>query len=306
MLTRRLALAALSLALAACVSGGAPRLDATQSAMQARHLFGSEAVASGGRPEVIGFYSNGCVAGAQELPETGPTWQAMRLSRNRNWAHPETIDFVQDLSREVARTTSWNGLYVGDMSQPRGGPMLTGHVSHQSGLDVDIWMLPARDLTLSRQDRENLSSISVRSQRGAWINENWTAEHATVLRAAATDPRVARIFVTTGVKVWLCRNTPEGDRDWLSRIRPATGHHYHFHVRLTCPAGSRNCEEQEPVPAGDGCAAAEARAARILNPAPPSSEPPAPAGPAAPQPPRGNGVTLSQVPGQCLSLLSSL
>jgi len=202
----------------------------------------------------------------------------------------------------VAATTSWNGLYVGDMSQPRGGPMRTGHVSHQSGLDVDIWMLPARDLSLSVQDRENLSSISVRSQRGAWISDNWTEDHAQVLRLAASDPRVERILVTTGVKVWLCRNET-GNRDYLNRIRPANGHHYHFHVRLACPAGSRDCKEQEPPEPGDGCAEAEARRAAILNPPPPVPDdgvrPP-------PGPPRGNLVTLDQVPRQCLTLLSGL
>jgi penicillin-insensitive murein endopeptidase len=271
--------------------------------MQARAFFGAERGGSPDPPEAIGFYSNGCVAGAEALPETGPTWQAMRLSRNRNWAHPETIDYVTGLSRQVAAATTWNGLYIGDMSQPRGGPMLTGHVSHQSGLDADIWMLPARDLGLSRAERESLSSISVRSQRGAWISENWTTDHATVLRLAASDPRVARIFVSTGVKVWLCRNET-GDRSWLNRIRPANGHHYHFHVRLACPAGSRDCEEQEPPPPGDGCAEAEARAAAILNPPPPTPRGEPRSRPEPPPPPRGNGVTLGQVPRQCLTLLS--
>ncbi|MDG4647082.1 penicillin-insensitive murein endopeptidase [Roseibacterium sp. SDUM158017] len=270
--------------------------------MQAREFFGAERHGSPDEAEVIGFYSNGCVAGAEALPETGPTWQAMRLSRNRNWGHPELIDYVTSLSRQVAETTSWNGLYVGDMSQPRGGPMLTGHESHQSGLDADIWMLPARDLTLGTAERESLSSISVRAQRGAWVSDNWTPDHAQVLRLAARDPRVERIFVTTGVKVWLCRNET-GDRSYLNRIRPAGGHHYHFHVRLACPAGSRGCEPQEPPPPGDGCDEAEARAAAILNPPPPRPGD-IPARPAPPGPPRGNGVTMSEVPRQCLALLS--
>jgi penicillin-insensitive murein endopeptidase len=292
--------AALAVLLAACSAPG-PALDPTVSAMQAREFFGAERAASAGPPEVIGFYSNGCVAGAQALPETGPTWQAMRLSRNRYWGHPELIDYVTGLSRQVAAETSWSGLYVGDMSQPRGGPMLTGHVSHQTGLDVDIWMLPARDLGLSRAERESLSSISVRSQGGAWINDNWTADHARVLRLAASDPRVERIFVTTGVKVWLCRNET-GDRGWLNRIRPASGHHYHFHVRLACPPGSRNCRPQEAQAPGDGCAEAEARREAILNPPPPDPDwvPPPPG------PPRGNLVSLGQVPRQCLPLLSGL
>ncbi len=300
-------LLSVALLLAACSGADlGPPLDPTISGMQAREYFGAEDRGSPDEPEVIGFYSNGCVAGAQELPETGPTWQAMRLSRNRNWGHPELLAYVTGLSRQVAASTSWNGLYVGDMSQPRGGPMLTGHVSHQSGLDVDIWMLPARDLSLSEADRESLSSISIRSQRGAWINGNWTGDHAQVLRLAASDPRVERIFVSPGVKVWLCRNET-GDRGYLNRLRPANGHHYHFHVRLACPAGSRNCEEQEPPPPGDGCAEAEARAAAILNPPPPEPDDGEPeTRPEPPPPPRGNRVTLSQVPRQCLTLLSGL
>jgi penicillin-insensitive murein endopeptidase len=291
------------LVLAACGSGGGStvRLDPTISSSEARQFFGAETSATAGPSESIGFYSNGCVAGAQQLPETGPTWQAMRLSRNRNWAHSEMIDFIQTFSANVARNTSWNGIYVGDMSQPRGGPMLTGHASHQSGIDADIWMLPARDLTLTREERENLSSISVRSQNGAWINDNWTAEHAEVLRLAATDPRVARIFVTTGVKVWLCRNVT-GDRSWLSHIRPAAGHHYHFHVRLVCPEGDRNCQNQ-PLPQGDGCAEAEERAAAILNPPPPG--PPNPTPPPEEEP-SGMRVALGNMPQQCLPLLSGL
>ncbi|GAB5447059.1 penicillin-insensitive murein endopeptidase [Gymnodinialimonas sp.] len=289
--------------LAACGTGGGPtaQLDATLSSSEARQYFGAETTGSGGQSEAIGFYSNGCLAGGVELPETGPTWQAMRLSRDRNWGHTELLDYIETLSADVARNTSWPGLYVGDMAQPRGGPMLTGHASHQSGIDVDIWMLPPDRLNLSVDERENLSSISVRAQRGASVNGNWTADHAEVLRLAASDPRTARIFVTTGVKVWLCENVT-GDRSWLSHIRPANGHHYHFHVRLQCPRGDRNCQNQ-PLPQGDGCQEAYDRAARILNPPPPG--PPDTTPPPA-TPPRGMRVPLGNMPNQCVSLLSAL
>jgi penicillin-insensitive murein endopeptidase len=276
---------------------GLPPLDATVSGQEARLLFGAETAPSPGTPEVIGFYSRGCLAGAQELPETGPTWQAMRLSRNRNWGHPELVDYVQDLSARVAAETSWAGLYVGDMQQPRGGPMLTGHASHQSGLDVDIWMLPPGRLNLSEAERESLSSISTRSAGGARVGENWTPEHMEVMRLAASDPRVERIFVFAGAKVWMCDNAT-GDRSWLRAIRPAAGHHYHFHVRLSCPAGSPDCEAQDPVPPGDGCDEARAAAEAILNPPPPDPN-------YVPPPPRGP-LTLADLPRQCAGLLSPL
>lgn len=272
-----------------------PPLDPTISTQEARLVFGDQSAPNAGDSRVIGFYSNGCLSGAQMLPENGPTWQAMRLSRNRNWGHPELIDYLQNLSRQVARQTSWNGLYIGDMAQPRGGPMLTGHVSHQSGLDADIWMLPPGRLDLSRAERENLSSISTRSARGARVGTNWTAEHMQVLRMAARDPRVARIFVFTGAKVWMCDNET-GDRSYLRNIRPANGHHYHFHIRLHCPSGSPDCDEQTPVPPGDGCDEARARAERILNPPPPDPN-------YTPPPPRAP-LTLGDLPRACVGLLN--
>ncbi len=296
---RQVGLTAVFTALLACSPAGperaTPELTTTMSTQEARLFFGAERGPDTSRSEAIGFYSNGCLAGAQELAETGPTWQAMRLSRNRNWGHPVLIDYLQTLSRDVAQQTSWQGLYIGDLQQPRGGPMLTGHVSHQSGLDADIWMLPPGRLDLTEQERENLSSISTRSARGARVGENWTADHMEVLRLAASDPRVARIFVFPGAKVWMCDNAT-GDRDWLRHIRPANGHHYHFHVRLNCPSGDRACEDQAPPPPGDGCDEARQRAANILNPPPPDPN-------YTPSPPRGP-LTLADLPRSCVGLLS--
>jgi penicillin-insensitive murein endopeptidase len=118
-----------------------------------------------------------------------------------------------------------------------------------------------------------------------------------VMRLAATDPRVARIFVFTGAKVWMCDNAT-GDRDWLRKIRPAVGHHYHFHVRLHCPTGSPHCEAQDEMPPGDGCDEARARAELILNPPPPDPN-------YVPPPPRPP-MTLADLPRQCAALLADL
>lgn len=265
-----------------------------QSNEPAKQIFGAERVASIGASAPFGSYSKGCVAGAAQLPETGPTWQAMRLSRNRNWAHPATVDYVQDLSRRAAQLPGWNGLYVGDLSQPRGGPMLTGHASHQIGLDADIWLRPADNLRLSVTERENISSISLRRDRGAFVNENWTRQHHDLLKAAASDPRVARIFIFPGAKVQMCKDA-SGDRSWLRKIRPWYGHHYHFHVRLACPAGAEGCINQSPPPPGDGCADAQAWVDSILNPPPPD--------PNAPPPKPRRQLRLADLPHQCAAVL---
>lgn len=212
---------------------------------KAYEYFGAAKTGSDQKPNVIGEYAKGCIAGAVQLPETGPTWQAMRLSRNRNWGHPELIAFVERLSAK-ARALGWAGLYVGDMSQPRGGPMTSGHQSHQSGLDVDIWMLPPKRLNLSRAERESLSSISVRTDDQTNINANWTATHMAVLKAASEDRAVDRIFVAAAVKIAMCKAAGK-DRKWLQKIRPLYGHNYHFHVRLKCPKGSPRCKTQRPT-----------------------------------------------------------
>lgn len=265
----------------------------------AKQLFGAMKTASTGPSEAFGSYAKGCVGGAVQLPETGPTWQAMRLSRNRNWGHTTLIDFVKDLSRKAAAQPGWAGIYVGDMSQPRGGPMLTGHASHQMGLDADFWMLPPKRLDLTVAERESLSSISTRRAAGAYVNDNWTRSHHEVLKAAASDPRVARIFVFPGAKVQMC-NDETGDRAWLNKIRPWYGHHYHFHVRLKCPKGDRACVDQAPPPAGDGCADAEKWVQDILDPPPPK-----PRDPNAPPPQPKPEITMASLPAQCSSVLSS-
>ena len=269
------------------------------AATPAKELFGAKPTGSTQKPAAFGSYAKGCVAGAVQLPETGPTWQAMRLSRNRNWGHPETISFIQKLSGIAARQPGWNGLYIGDISQPRGGPMLSGHRSHQVGLDIDIWMRPADNLTLSPSQREKMSSISMRRAKGAYVNSDWTRAHHEILKAAAQDKRVARIFVFPGAKVQMC-NDEKGDRRWLRKIRPWWGHHYHFHVRLACPKGTRGCVNQDPPPRGDGCADAQKWVNDILNPPPPK-----PVDPNAPKPRPRRDYTLADLPKQCAAVLQS-
>lgn len=265
----------------------------------AKQEFGAKRDASAQQPAPFGGYANGCIAGAEQLAETGPTWQAMRLSRNRNWGHPAAIDFVQTLSEVAAEQPGWKGLYIGDISQPRGGPMLSGHRSHQMGLDIDIWMLPATQLDLSRNQRENISSISLRRANGAFVNDNWSRAHHEIIKAAAKDKRTARIFVFPGAKVQMCKDA-KGDRRWLRKIRPWYGHHYHFHVRLACPRGARGCVDQDPPPRGDGCDDAQKWVDDILNP-----PPPVPRDPNAPAAKPRRELRVADLPQQCAGVLAS-
>ena len=224
----------------------------------ASQLFGAENQPLPSVAVAVGTYARGCLAGAAELPETTAGWQAMRLSRNRNWGHPEMIAFIERLSAR-ARELGWPGLYVGDIGQPRGGPMRSGHRSHQIGLDVDMWLRRPDGRELTAAEREQIGSVNVVAGNGVDLNGSWTREHHLLIRHAAEDPAVARIFVNPAIKRGMCaaERGANGliEAPWLRKVRPWQGHDHHFHVRLLCPPGSVTCRDQEPPPPGDGCGA---------------------------------------------------
>jgi penicillin-insensitive murein endopeptidase len=248
---------------------------------------------SAGPAHVFGGHARGCLAGATALPLQGDGFEVMRPSRNRYYGHPELIAFIQNFARTM-RQYGWSGLLIGDLAQPRGGPMRSGHRSHQTGLDVDIWFLPAPPQPLSAEERETLSAVSMVDASGTEVDPGrWTQDFAMLLRTAAEFADVDRIFVNPAIKRELCRSV-DGDRAWLGKIRPWWGHDHHFHVGLRCAASDPRCENrQPPVPSGDGCDetlawwfSAEARAAAATS---------------SPRPP----ITLDDLPPDCRSLLGS-
>lgn len=219
----------------------------------AKRIFGSETTPARMAPAAIGFYSRGCMAGAVALPADGPTWQVMRPSRNRNWGNPALVGFLETLAGNVPEVVGWPGLLVGDMAQPRGGPMLTGHASHQIGLDADIWLTPMPGHRLPREARENMSATNMVAPDWMHVDpKSWTSARYRLIRLAASDPRVARIFVNPAIKKKLCEETT-GDRRWLYKVRPMWGHNYHFHIRILCPPGNASCRPQTPPENSDGC-----------------------------------------------------
>ena len=220
----------------------------------ARDLFGRKSTPANLQARAIGFYSKGCLAGGMALPVNGPTWQVMRLSRNRNWGHPELVQFLERFAPLAAKATGWKGILIGDMAQPRGGPLPFGHKSHQIGLDVDIWFMPMPDRVLSKAEREDILGSNVVAADGKHVNDKtWSPADVTFIRTAAEQPEVERVLVNAAIKKELCRVESQNDGSWMSKVRPWYGHDDHIHVRLKCPAGSPNCRAQPPVLGGDGC-----------------------------------------------------
>jgi penicillin-insensitive murein DD-endopeptidase len=266
----------------------------------AKELFGRKTAPTKDEAKVVGFYANGCLAGGTALPINGPAWQVMRLSRNRNWGHPTLIRFLENLATKVHKAGTWNGLLVGDMSQPRGGPMITGHASHQVGLDADIWLTAMPDRELTRVEREEMSAINAVAEDRRDVDPKiWTPGHLALIKAAAHDSQVERIFVNAAIKKALCRDT-DPDRDWMSKVRPYWGHDYHFHVRLRCPADDHECKPQAPPPPGDGCGKdlnwwfTDA----VLHPKPEPEPEPAPEHKKA-------GLTMARLPPACRGVLAA-
>lgn len=202
----------------------------------------------------IGSYTAGCLSGAVPLPVNGPGYQVMRLSRKRYYGHPDLKRFIENLGLSVA-TKHLGSLLIGDLGQPRGGPTLSGHRSHQTGLDVDIWFLLSKQASsriLAFNERETWSAPSVLLDHSDTIDSRqWSKANEQVLEMAARMPEVDRIFVNAGIKRRLCKSA--GSQDWLRKVRPWWKHDDHFHLRLKCPKDSRFCRDQEPLPQGDGC-----------------------------------------------------
>jgi penicillin-insensitive murein DD-endopeptidase len=260
----------------------------------AKELFGRKSTPVPLTARSIGFYAHGCLAGAVALPINGQTWQVMRLSRNRNWGHPELIAFLERLAAQVPKVAGWPGILVGDMSQARGGPMITGHASHQIGLDADIWLTPMPRKELSRQEREEMSALLMVAEDRKDVDPTvWTRGHTAVIKAAAEDPVVERIFVNAAIKKALCREAGS-DRGWLSKVRPWGGHDYHFHVRMKCVSGSPDCQAQEPPGSDEGCGKALDYwfSDEVLHPKPPKE-------PVKPKPP----LTMADLPAACKQVL---
>jgi penicillin-insensitive murein DD-endopeptidase len=219
----------------------------------AQRVFGLETMPAPGRPEAIGAYERGCLEGAVELPADGPNWQVMRPSRNRAWGHPVLIAFIERLAAKLPAEAGWRGFLIGDIAQPRGGPMLTGHGSHQLGIEADIWLTPMPERRLTATERDEMSATDVVAADGEHVDPAvWNSSYLKMYRAVAREPQVARMFVNPAIKRELCREAG-ADRAWLTKIRPWWGHDYHFHMRLLCPPGQTECRDQAPPPPGDGC-----------------------------------------------------
>jgi penicillin-insensitive murein endopeptidase len=201
-----------------------------------------------GSPRAIGQPGAGCLQGAVALPLRGPGWMVMHPERHREFGHPVLVAYLRDLASH-SRHEHLGLLCVGDLGQPRGGPMPTGHRSHQIGLDVDVWYGPPAKPLSPGQGPVAPAVVDLRTGK---LLPAWNSRVARLIETAASDAAVDRIFVHPAIKRALCQDKGRAG-PWLQRVRPWWGHHDHLHVRLRCPTDNVDCKEPQPLPAGEGC-----------------------------------------------------
>jgi penicillin-insensitive murein endopeptidase len=206
-----------------------------------------------GSAQVFGGPSNGCLQGAQALPVASSGLISVRRHRNHYYGHPALIDLLLQLGRDHA-TSADHLIMIGDLSQPRGGPMSSLHRSHQNGLDVDIWLTFAK----STQHAQRLTGTqadppSLVTTDGQRPTQQWGMAQVQLVQWLAQRAEVDRLFIHPVLKQALCQAQPNAH--WLRKVRPWWGHDAHVHVRLRCPNGSPHCQGQAPLPPGTGCGA---------------------------------------------------
>ncbi len=280
--------------------------DQSLAKLPAKKVFGGQKLPTRSmKARAIGSYAKGCMAGGKALTVDGPAWQVMRLSRNRNWGHPDLVALVERLAIEARGKDGWNGLLVGDLAQPRGGPMLSGHASHQVGLDADVWLTPMPNRTLTKREREDITAKLVVKDRQTMDYKVWTEAHARLLKRAASYDEVARLFVHPPIKAELCK-WAKGDRSWLAKVRPYYGHNYHFHIRINCPAGSTTCKNQAPARPKDGTGCGEELAYWMGDvPWAPKKKPDKKPDPNVKPPKPAPPLTLAALPAECRAVVTA-
>ncbi len=146
---------------------------------------------------------------------------------------------------------------------------------------------------------KNMSATNI--ARRDWMDVDpavYTRAHLAIVRLAAKQPEVSRIFVNPAIKVAFCRDAGT-DRAWLSKVRPMWGHNFHFHIRIACPKGDATCVDQPLPQDGDGCGEElqdwlKKQYAALMKPRPPADPN------AKPKPkPKPRHWTLDDLPAEC-------
>jgi penicillin-insensitive murein endopeptidase len=204
------------------------------------------------RGNSVGSPTEGHLLGGERL-ETRPYLRIspVRASGNVRWGIAELVQAIDRAARLVHEKHADAILAVGDLSK-RGGGDIDMHHSHESGRDADLHFYMR-----NRSGRPLLSDNALPFRAdgttpqwpGAYFDDerNWelvkallTDPHARVMRIFVSDPLRARLLDEarrTHAPAWLVARASQV----LMQPTGALPHDNHFHLRIACPSGMRQC-----------------------------------------------------------------
>ncbi len=207
-------------------------------------------------PEPRGYYSNGHLLLARELPLEGDGYMRLFLHRDRGWGTQEMIDLLQRTAFMMnQRFPMRDRLQTGDLSAMTGG-QITRHNSHQNGLDVDLTYYRTNGMEQLPDIFDGFVEDMVLNGK---ISPNFDHERNwELMKTLHRHGGVQRIFVDQVIKNELCAyaralGEHDSEAEVLRSLRHQTNHVHHLHVRLRCPVKAPQCVPQEDPPLGSGC-----------------------------------------------------
>ena len=217
-----------------------PLANPNDPKLGAKELFARKVLPAAMPTRVIGFYAKGCIAGAEQMPINGDTWQVMRLSRNRYWGHPDMIALVKRLAAKAHKDAGWPGILVGDIGAAARRP------------DADRPRQPPdRARCRHLADADAGSPIVARGARGdvgghdgarGPARRRSEGLHAGSCCSCSATPRRSRPcsgYSSMPRSRRRCAARPRATAAGFPRSGRWWGHDYHFHIRMRCPPGSR-------------------------------------------------------------------
>lgn len=190
--------------------------------------------------------------------QTQPWVELVNINNKRYYGTYELVELILSIGYAAKEMNISQKLQVNTLSQKSGGP-LSGHKSHQNGLDADIGFF-VKDF------RKEMSFPKV--VVGNAMTSNFLAKETLLLFKSliknSKSAVVDRIFVHPTIKAGLCKKAVEmglvdakytsGEGvEILRRLRPLEGHDNHFHLRIKCSKYQRTCRQSQEMPPGAGC-----------------------------------------------------
>lgn len=206
-----------------------------------------------------GSYTEGTLTDAECLQESGEGYMQLFRDMERIWGASDLVNMIVETGKDMAsRYPGRDRLQVEDMSVREGGDV-SGHASHENGLDVDLQFFKADGREHVPRGPGDFAPSMVNADGSVSSNfdieRNWE-----LMKSLHRHGRVTRIFIDEKLKAAICRHAREkgelsSSANVLRSMVHQTNHQDHLHVRLQCPVNSgRQCTNTPPRTSGPtGC-----------------------------------------------------